>query len=164
LGRQQAVASMRNGQGDSYLAWFNPQGIVLKGFAHESPMSPYRISPPQIWSGIWDGFPQQFNEFLSEPAFMIDETTFCLWRTFNETHWQLGNVQFPDGSARLLKLLVGNPQTYRQWAETYYEKPISLSAVTHIYEHSPLTEYVVTTLNPSLSIQDVASDLTEIGY
>jgi len=166
---QQAVASMRNGEGDSYLVWFSPGGAVLKGFAHESPMSPYRAKPPQIWPGIWDGFPSLFNDFLSEPAFISEETTFCIWRTFNDIGWQIGAIQFPneqdpDGSAGLLNILNGNPQTYQQWAESYYEKSISLSAINHIYDHRPLTEPIVTALNPSVSIQDLTSPLAEIGY
>ena len=76
---QQALASMRDGQGDSYFAWFNPQGVVLKGFAHESPMSPWRVNPPEIWPGVLDGFPLQFSGILSEPAFILEETTFCIW-------------------------------------------------------------------------------------
>jgi hypothetical protein len=61
-------------------------------------------------------------------------------------------------------MLDGRPHTYQQWAETYFEKPVNLSAVIHIYEHRPLTGPVVAALNPSLSIQDLAFDLAEIDY
>lgn len=166
---QQALASMRNGQGDSYLAWFSPNGVVLKGFAHESLMSPYRVNPPQLWPGILDGFPTQFSSFLSEVAFVIEETTFCVWRSAGSVNWQSGSIQFPDGpdpdgSAQLLKLLDSKPQSYQQWAEAYYERPVDLPSAVHIYEQKSLTDQVVSTLNPSLSIQDLALDLTEIGY
>ncbi len=165
---QQAIASMRDGEGDGYLIWFNPEGVVLKGFAHESPMSPYRVSPPLIWLGVLDNLPLQFSSFLSEAAFSPEETTFCVWRTLR-SGWQSGPVQFPegqdpDGSLRLLKLLDGRPQSYQRWAEIYYQQSIDFSAVIHIYEHKPLTERVVFALNPNLSIQDLDSDLAEIGY
>ena len=166
---QQALASMQNGQGDNYLAWFNPHGLVLKGFAHESTMSPYRAHPPQLWPGILDGFSSQFSSFLSEPAFVLEETTFCVWRTSESGNWQSGSIQFPggqdpDGSARLLKLLDSKPQHYQQWAEAYYERSVDLPSVIHIYEQKPLSNQVVTALNPSLSFEDLASELTEIGY
>lgn len=166
---QQALASMRDGEGDSYLAWFNPAGVVLKGFAHESLMSPFRVVPPQIWPGILDGFPPQFNSFLSQPAFILEETTFCVWRIYDDANWLLGPVQCPDGqnpddSARLLRLLDGKPQTYQQWAEEYYERAVDLAAVVHIYQHKPLIESIVTALNPHLSVRELASDLAEIGY
>lgn len=160
---------MRNGQGDSYIAWFSSTGVVLKGFAHESPMSPYRVSPPRVWPGIYDDLPLQLHGFLSEVAFATEETTFCVWRMLDSTSWQSGRIQFPkgkdpDGSAKLLKLLDGIPQTYQQWAEAYYERPVNLSAIAHIYEQRPLTETVVTALNPDLSVDELAVDLAEIGY
>src|SRR5262245_13529080 len=147
---QQAIASMRDGEGDSYVIWFSPEGVVLKGFAHESPMSPYRVNPPQIWPGIFDGFPPHFSSFLTEAAFRLEETTFCVWRT-SDSDWKLGSVQFaegqePDGSASLLKLLDCKPQSYQQWAAAYYERRVDLSAVSHIYRHQPLTEHVITAL------------------
>ena len=166
---QQALAFMRDSEGDSYLAWFSPDGVVLKGFAHESSMSPYRVNPPQLWPGILDDFPTQLSSFLSQPAFVLEETTFCVWQSSDSVNWQSGSIQFPDGpdpdgSARLLRLLDGKPQSYQQWAETYYERPVDIASVVHIYEQKLLTDQVVATLNPSLSIQDIALDLTEIGY
>lgn len=35
------MASMRNGSGDEYFILFNSQGAIMKGFAHESAMSPW---------------------------------------------------------------------------------------------------------------------------
>ena len=38
--RHERMASMRDGSGDEYFAVFSPVGGILKGFAHESAMSP----------------------------------------------------------------------------------------------------------------------------
>src|SRR5262245_51644008 len=65
---QQAIASMRNGEGDHTVVWFSPSGAVVKGFAHESPMNPFRIKPPQIWPSVLYALPSQFGAFLSEKA------------------------------------------------------------------------------------------------
>jgi hypothetical protein len=35
------MASMRNGSGDEYFILFNSEGAIMKGFAHESSMSPW---------------------------------------------------------------------------------------------------------------------------
>jgi hypothetical protein len=166
---QENLASMRNGSGDTYIAWFSPAGVVLKGFAHESPMSPYRTNPPQIWPGVLDDIPSQFSGFLSQPAFILEETTFCIWQSSDGDRWQSGSIQFPvgpdpDGSARLLKMLDGKPETYQKWAESYYEKPIFLSAVVHIYEHRRLTDAVIMALNPAMSVHALIGDLNEIDY
>jgi hypothetical protein len=39
-GSGEMMASMRNGSGDDYFLLFNAAGAILKGFAHESPMTP----------------------------------------------------------------------------------------------------------------------------
>ena len=69
------MGSMRNGQGDHYFALFNADGCWLKGFDHEAPMSPWATDPPKIAAGVVDGVPAELQACLTEPAFVIDETT-----------------------------------------------------------------------------------------
>ena len=38
---RERMASMKDGSGDEYFAVFSPLGGILKGFAHECPMSPW---------------------------------------------------------------------------------------------------------------------------
>jgi len=168
-GAEEALASMRNGEGDHYFCLFNADGAILKGFLHESAMSPFRSNPPRIWPGVLDSVPPQFTEALTEPAFVIDETTFCIWRTNQDSAWQRGDIRFPDsewtdGLAELLAMLDNNPRTYQRWAESYYERPVSLEAVIHIYEHKQLTGEIIQVLNPDLSLQELSLDIAEIGY
>jgi len=168
-GAHQQLASMRDGQGDQYFCLFNQFGAILKGFAHEAPMSPWRVNPPKIWPGILENVPEQFRPFLSEPAFAIEETTFCIWRTFSDESWQIGDIHFPsgqspDGSADLLSQLNGIPATYQKWAEAYYDRPVNIDAVKAIYRHDPLTETIIRSLNPDLVLEDLHSDIAEIGY
>ena len=70
----------------------------------------------------------------------------------------------PDGSEELLSPLDGQPETYQEWAEGYYEQVVPLEAVRHVYEYQPLTGAVVALLNPEASLTDLAEDLQEIGY
>jgi hypothetical protein len=165
----EAMASMRDGSGDEMFALFNSAGAIVKGFAHESPMSPYIKNPPTVWPGVLDGVPAAFADFLNEPAFSMSDTTFCIWRTYDGSAWQLGDIEFPekedpDGSEDLLAMLDGNPQTYQTWAEYYYERPVSLSAITRIYEHHPLTEGLIAEFNPSLSVRKLVQDIQDIAY
>jgi hypothetical protein len=165
----QAMASMRNGEGDDYFCVFSPEGAVLKGFDHESKMSPYRVKPPRLWPGILETLPAELREILSDAAFSLEDTTFCIWRTPGGTSWQRGEIQFSDddkrdGSAEMLLILDGQPQTYQQWAEEYYQQPVDLAAVRHVYAHQPLTEDLVAHLNPDVLLQDLSADLAEIGY
>ena len=154
------MASMRDGSGDDWFLLFGQAGAILKGFAHESPMA---VGP--TWAGILSNVPAAFGDFLSEPAFSVEDTTFCLWRTHGDDRWYTGAADYPpgddpDGSGDLLSILDGNPRTYQRWAREYYEVKVSLAAVRHIYEHRPLTAEVLARLNPDVTLEDLA----EIGY
>ena len=163
------MGSMRNGSGDEYFILFNSHGAIMKGFAHESSMSPWASDPVQVWSGVLDHVPAEFGKFLTEPAFSMSETTFCIWRRTEDESWQTGQIEYPedddpDGSEGLLFILDGEPRTYHEFAEEYYERAIDLQSVTSIYEHRPLTSEIVKKLNPEVSLESLRSDVEEIDY
>jgi hypothetical protein len=165
------MGSMRDGSGNGLFALFNAAGCWLKGSVLGVPMSPYRKGcAGEVWAGILDSVPSEFANCLREPAFDIENTSFCIWRRHGEPSWRKGQIEYPpdhpdpDGSEKLLSALDGDPQTYRDWAEDYYERAVCLTGVTHIYEHRPLTSGLVAQLNPDISLADLQLDLAEIGY
>jgi hypothetical protein len=163
------MGSMRNGQGDDFFALFNAAGCFLKGFGHESPMSPWSRRPKSIWPGILDSVPAEFATCLEEPAFNMEDTTFCIWRRYSDKSWRCGVIDFPegpdpDGSHYLLSRLDGEPESYQAWAEDYYERAVDLAAVRQVYAHKPLNEKLVRQLNPEVSLKELAEDSKEIGY
>jgi hypothetical protein len=164
------MGSMRNGSGDDFFAHFNSAGCWLKGFAHEYPMSPYRENPPRPRPGVLDAVPAEFAACLREPAFSVEDVTFCIWRRYADRAWQVGPVQFPpgdpdpDGSAFLLSALDGRPETYRAWAVDYYGQDVDFAAVEYVYRHRPLTPEMVARLNPQVSLGELVADISEIGY
>jgi hypothetical protein len=169
MGEGEMMASMRDGSGDEYFILFNPHGAIMKGFAHESPMSPYATQSGKPGSGVLDDVPDEFKDFLSEPAFSIEDATFCIWRKYTDSSWQVGSIDYPevndpDGSEDLLFILDGQPSTYKEFAEGYYEKEVDLSAVEHIYRHKPLTFEIVAALNANVSLEELKADIEEIGY
>ena len=108
------MASMRNGSGDDYFILFNSSGAIIKGFAHESSMSPFVNEPIKVWKGVLDKVPIEFKDFLSEPAFSIEAATFCIWRKLTDSSWQIGEIEYPkendpDGMKELLEILDGDP-------------------------------------------------------
>lgn len=163
------MASMRNSQGDAWFCIFAQPGAFLKGFAHESSMSPWNDDEHKIWPGVLDNIPDVFKPFAKEPAFSPEDTTFCIWRARADSQWRTGPISFPkgvdpDGSEWMLAILDGEPNTYKSWAEEYYEKSIPLSAVEHIYSFQPLNAATVHDLNPSVDLEDLNDDVDEIGY
>jgi len=164
------MASMRNGSGDTYHILFNQQGAIIKGFVHDSPMGRFVTETGKVWSGILDQLPDEFNAgFLDEPAFVIDETSFCVWRQYGEKQWNIGDITYqagkdPDGSAYLLAFLEDDPIRYRDWAVSYYEIEIPLDAVKSLFRHIPLTDSLIFKINPNRPLDDLREDLAEIEY
>lgn len=169
------MASMRNGSGDAYSIVFCSAGAFIRGFDHESPMTPYGVTPRRLWPGLIDDVPPAFAQHVAEPAFSMPdlgmlEATVCLWRQVHDSQWHTGGMEFPagddpDGSGWMFELLVNDsPAAYQQFAEEYYEVPVDLAAVDHIYAMRPLTEDVVRALNAEASSESLAKDVAEIGY
>ena len=165
-GRSEEMASMRDGSGDEWFLLFHSHGAALKGFAHELSNAYGGDFAKRIRQTV----PSEFTSFLNEPSFGMDLATFCLWRLRTDGNWSVvtdGDGTGPivdDGSAELLELLDGQPETYRAWAADYFEREIDLSAIRMIYSHQTLDESLVKTLNPDLSLMDVLADAKEIGY
>ncbi|MDL5202373.1 hypothetical protein [Streptomyces sp. ALI-76-A] len=179
------LASMRNGSGDEFSIVFSAAGAYIRGFAHESPMSPYVNDGP--WPGVLDDVPGVFRAYVEAPAFTDEDglplVTACLWRATGDEAWQSGTaVEFPtsdrgddacgtgtgddpDGAEYLFRLLVDrSPEAFQEFAEDYYDVPVPLAAVRHVCALRPLTDPVVTALDPDVSLDALAKDIAEIGY
>lgn len=170
------MASMRDGCGNDYSIVFSPAGAYARGFDHESPMSPYRVTPAVPWPGLFDGVPEVFVHNVSEPAFSghdgIPRVTVCFWREQADSLWRAGRAEalpagVEDGSSAewLFDVLVdGRPEAYQQFAEEYYEVTVDIEAIRRVYALQPLTQSVVTAMNPEVGVADLAEDLRQIGY
>ena len=163
------MASMRNGQGDEWFCVFSKAGAFLKGFDHESMMSPWNANPRAVWTGILDQVPDAFKPYAAEPAFSMDNTTFCIWRGINDDVWHTGHIDYPegddpDGSERMLHVLEGRPEDYKEWADSYYERAVDLDAVKAIFVHTPLSSELVSKLNPDRDMESLRADIEQIGY
>jgi hypothetical protein len=56
------------------------------------------------------------------------------------------------------------PENYKSWAESYYERPISLDVILDVFDHRPLTDELVHSINPERDLGSLATDVEEIGY
>ncbi|MFI6585918.1 hypothetical protein [Embleya sp. NPDC050493] len=168
----QETASMRNGSGDEFDIVFSSAGAYIRGFDHESPMSPYVDDEP--WPGVVDSVPEVFHDCVTEPAFMFDDmpaVTVCMWREAGDDRWRAGEIDFPeghadpDGAGWLFRLLTDpTPEAFQDFAEDYYETAVDIDAVRHMYAHRPLRRDTVRALNATASWASVAEAAAAIGY
>ena len=194
--KEEECCNMRTGQGEYLYILFREDGVCINGFASESQLNGWKkVSNKKISSffdglfgksipnsklrldvsaGILENLPLQFHEFIyGEPVKSIG-TTFCIWSTSDKKKWELGKLNLPndnykDGSSDLLKLLDGNPKTYKTWAEEYYEEFeeifLKLEYVAYIYQGKELTKDLVLQINPNIeSFSCLEKDLNKIGY
>lgn len=158
-GTKEQMASMRNGCGDDWFLLFDPAGAALKGYAHELEMD--EAYAAKIQSEV----PPEFASFLNEPSFCMTHATFCYWRRNNDLEWSQVNSGISDTIAEeMLDLLISGPSAYQEWIQEYLEKDISLDGIVAIFNHSPLHEDLVKSLNPEADMGAVLKEAAEIGY
>ncbi|GAA4621868.1 hypothetical protein GCM10023196_011900 [Actinoallomurus vinaceus] len=175
------LASMNNGSGDEYSIVFTSAGAFIRGFDHESPMSPYGDDDFALWPGLVESVPAEFTAQVTEPAFchydlsgdLFLAATVCLWRRHDDPAWSAGDIDFPeadrtgdpDGADWMFGLLAeGTPEAYRAYAEDYFEVVLDPADVRHVFEHRPLTADLVRRINPDTDLAALAGTLETIGY
>lgn len=162
------MASMRDGSGDEWWIVFHSDGwAALKGLGHESPAwSRHRET---LSSALQRSFPSGLRGFSTEPAFRWEQTSFAYFFT-RDTGWirsnDLSGYATEDaGDTQLLAHIVGTPSDYSNFAADYYETEIAEHLVAGVFALQPITETIVSTLNPSISLEDIAKELYgEIQY
>lgn len=120
-----AMAKYDNGAGDHVVGFFGADGkTVLKGFDHESGVSPHAREEYGVWPGLYDGLPPELWRWLQDEAAEHEHVTFCCW-SVDGLAWQSGNAVLPDeiddGSAWLLGMVQMDAQAFSEWGKSYYE-------------------------------------------
>ncbi|WP_419175930.1 hypothetical protein [Desulfosediminicola sp.] len=124
-GNDTAVGFYDNGSGDNFVVVFAGNSAVIKGFDHESQVSPYARDDHAIWPGIYDSLPDTLFQQLKKADPTYQDVTFCFWKTEADQSWQQGPVIFANGinngSKWLLDEIPVTPEEYIKWARDYYE-------------------------------------------
>ena len=157
------MASMRDGSGEHYFALFNQHGLIIKGFEHQSADEDAHQRSGELNRNIFDKVPYEFISFHKEPAFIIEDTTFCIWNLKSEGIW-CSSMEYGLDELYLLKILVEGAEGYVRWAKEYNEKEIAISIIKDIFDFKPLNKDILRTLNNEVSIQDMLEDIVEINY
>ncbi|WP_345694977.1 DUF4240 domain-containing protein [Kitasatospora terrestris] len=166
------LACMDNGSGDLYAIVFDPAGVFLYGFDHESDATPWREEERAHWPGLLDGLPDALAAYPAAPEFEFDgffDATVCAWREHGDTVWRCGSVEFEpddrDGADWLFELLLdGSADGYADFAEEHLERPVDRAAVAAVLAGAPLTPGTVAALSPSADYGTVAARARALGY
>jgi hypothetical protein len=166
---RELMASMCDGCGDEWWIVFHRDGWAgLKGLGHESPAwSRHRET---LSSALQRSFPAGLKGFSTEPAFRWDQTSFAYFITTETAGWIRANdvagYSADDaGDTQLLAHVVGTPSDYADFATDYYETEVPEHLVAAVFALEPITATIISSLNASTSLKDIAEELYgEIQY
>jgi len=157
------LAEINDGSGNNLFIVFSSHGVIMKGFDHESEMSPYAREDFSIWPGIYDSTPLSLSQLLDDESLEKSVVTFCIWRESTDNEWKVGNVVFPegkdDGSEELLELICPNPKEYKKWADEYFEADISLEIITKVYDSEFPNNDEIMILNSECNLEEIKDEL-----
>lgn len=161
-------ASINNGAGDDLYILFTPEGVIVKGFDHESEMSPHAREEYEVWPGIYEQVPLALLHRLDDEALTKEDVTFCLWRVPTDHVWKTGDIHNPqgldDGSDFLLGMIYDRPEDYVEWTEAYYEVKVPLDVVGYTFTNTSITKAMIMELNPEVDLEMAMKELQEIGF
>ncbi|MCH1919628.1 hypothetical protein L9G15_09305 [Shewanella sp. A3A] len=132
------IASYNNGGGDEIIFIIKGDAILIKGFDHESEVSPHAQEEYGIWPGMYNGAPEALLAILANDEFDMDDVTFCFWRTSNTGAWQQGPVEFlndeDDGSRWLLSIVTTTPNEFIEYAKDYYQDDFNRISPAQVHQ------------------------------
>ncbi|MCO1580687.1 hypothetical protein M8C13_33520 [Crossiella sp. SN42] len=167
------LAWMRNGSGDEYSIVFQEAGVFIRGFDHESAMSPFVSDDGELWPGLVDELPTDFADLVEEPAFCLDDllaATVVVWRRWNGNRWQCGEIVFPagddpDGARWLFQVVaVDGTEGYHGFAQDYYQRELDYRAVREVLRQAPLTAELTRRLAPGADWARVRHEVSALGW
>ena len=163
------MASMRDGCGDEWWLVIHSDGwAALKGLAHES--DAWSKEGERLSAALQAAVPPNLTDFAREPAFRWDSTGFAYFYLPSKRQWCRANdltafSALDAGEDGLLRHLCGSPSDYAVFAADYYEKPVAVDGVAEIFRQTPITDRLVASLNPEVTLKDITDELhNEIGY
>ena len=162
--KNEEVFEMNDGRGRYMLILFHPYGSVVSGIDGE--FYDFEKNYPKI-ENLTNGLPDIFHEFMYEEPVKSLKSTFCIWSVDGIT-WQKSDVvdfDSEDGSEEMLSILDGNPMSYVDFCEWYYEKEVPIDIVEDIYNGKEITLNMIRRLNSDREdIGNIRAELCEMRY
>lgn len=166
-----SLGKIDNGSGDDMYILFSEDGCIIKGFDHESELSPHAQDEFKVWKGIYEEVPDNLLKLLEDEAIEKEDVTFCIWREKKDYEWKKGTVEIPkgydDGASYMLSRIYTDSEEYLEWAKDYYEDledKLPIKLIEDIFDFKPVTKEMIKFLNENRNCEEVFENLREIGY
>lgn len=167
------VFKITNGSGDHLYALFTEQGAIIKGFDHESCLSPYQNGNTHIMAEIYNNIPWTLFQLLDDDTEKND-VTFCLWQLPGESIWHKNQIVLPSvcpqdeeedgGESFLMKYIFATAEEWYEWASIYYElEEEAWDAAALLYENNEITRSMVNDLNPERDYDTIIDECEVSG-
>jgi hypothetical protein len=162
------VGLVETGGGDELVCVLSAEhGCLIKGFDHESEMSPYQQADEEPWPGVCDEVPPELMDLLQKVDSHPTGVTFCLWRGSDDEEWWQGDVEFPedgdDGASYLLGTIFLDADSYMDWASSYYSKEVPEGPVRRVYRTGTIDRATALELNPRVDLAMLERELAAMG-
>lgn len=159
-------AVVDNGSGDKMFLFFSPDGCVIKGFDHESPLSPYAAEKYAVRAGMYEGLPEKLGVLLDDVAVEKDHVTFCIWRENGKEAWKKGQVKKAanedDGSEFLLGTIFLTATDFQEWGEDYFGMNLNIEFLSQVFAGAPITSEIISGLNPDRDAQLALKEINSL--
>lgn len=129
------LASFKSGGGDDIYVLFSKDGVIIKGFDHESDFSPYARDDHSPWPGMFDGVPPNLLRLLNDPAICKNDITFLHWLPADQSKWVRAFPNEEEDGSGWLPLLPIRAKDYIDKAQEYFQKGFEKIDPQVIYRH-----------------------------
>lgn len=156
-----------NGSGDELIAVFGKEDCIIKGFDHESALSPHAQEEYKIYDGIYDEAPKELLERLFDPAIEHEHVTFCFWQEAGNV-WQKGATIIPegedDGEGFLTSYLHATVKAHSDWIEGYYEVEVEQTMLQHIFDRKVIDREFLERYGFEERAEKIIEELKGVAY
>ncbi len=159
-GSDEIMASMRGSDGEHYFALFRGNNVIIKGLERGCPWIHKRISGVKGEFPFETLLPGEFCDFFSQPAFLPEETSFCIWQIENENWNSL--YELKAGELSILESIIHGAEAYASWAKDYYEVELDVVELERIFQGQPLNKEQCMKWNPKLNWEEFLKEYESI--
>lgn len=159
--------------GDNLYLLFSKDGIIVRGFDHESELSPYNKESFEPVKGIYENAPAALLDSLRKMIIYeedFDEVTFCAWNLVDSTNWFMGK---PESNRKDSGIWLGDLEQERllspkDWCVEVGAQVFGLDIhediVEDIFNHQPIEPKTISQLNPDRNVNSALADLISLQY